>query len=64
MQELIEEDHLSHIIQAEMLAACVNGDVEKWSSEYPQRESCRIAERSQLGSERNRHKPMCFGLGK
>lgn len=44
-----------HIIQAEMLTACVSGDVEEWSSEYTQRESCRIANRSQLGSERNKY---------
>lgn len=44
----------------EMLTVCVNGDVEKWSSEYTQRESCGIADRSQLVSEGNKHKSMCF----
>ena len=42
--------HFLQTIQAEMLTDCVNGDVEEWSSEYTQRESPRIADRSQRES--------------
>lgn len=40
-----------------------NRDIEKWSSEYTQRESCTVADGLQRGWERNQGKFMCFGLG-